>query len=160
MGAVPPALAVRVRSVVLTTGLRTVSVAPPVVLRIVKPTSVVIPDSLTTLGDYAFYNCDSLTSVEIGDYVTSIGDYAFDDCDSLTSVEIGDSVTSIGSYAFSHCDSLTSVIIGNSVTSIGMSAFYNYTSLIIYCEAELKPDEWHDDWNYTNRPVVWGYKGE
>ena len=46
----------------------------------------VIPDSVTSIGDYAFYYCDSLTSVVIPDSVTSIGDYAFYNCTSLTSV--------------------------------------------------------------------------
>ena len=68
--------------------------------------SIVIPDSVITIGDYAFYNCYSLTSVVIPDSVTSIGSSAFDNCDSLTSVVIPDSVTSISDNAFYDCDSL------------------------------------------------------
>ena len=86
-------------------------------------TSVTIPDSVTTIGDYAFYKCSSLTSVTIGDSVTEIGDYAFYVCSSLTSVTIGDSVTTIGEWAFAYCDSLTSVTIPDSVTTIGKDAF-------------------------------------
>ena len=71
--------------------------------------SVLIENSVTSIGDYAFYNCRSLTSVEIGDSVTSIGSLAFCHCSSLTSVEIPDSVTSIGNSAFGGCSSLTSV---------------------------------------------------
>ncbi|MBQ3150249.1 MAG: leucine-rich repeat protein [Clostridia bacterium] len=66
----------------------------------------------------------SIKSVSIGDSVTSIGNYAFYDCGSLTSVTIGNSVKSIGDEAFYDCKSLTSMIIPDSVTSIGMSAFY------------------------------------
>ena len=84
-----------------------------------------IPNSVTSIGDGAFYGCDALTSVEIGDSVTSIGVGAFESCDALTSVEIGDSVASIGNYAFLRCTSLTSVEIGDSVTSIGLEAFSN-----------------------------------
>ena len=72
-------------------------------------TKLVIPDSVTSIGDYAFYNCDSLTNVVIPDSVTEIGYGAFSDCSSLTNVVIPDSVTSIGIYAFRYCSSLTSV---------------------------------------------------
>ena len=91
--------------------------------------SVTIPDSVTSIGEYTFAYCDSLTSVTIPDSVTSIGDRAFDSCYSLTSVTIPDSVTSIGDSAFSGCTSLTSVTIPDSVTSIGGGAFSNCTSL-------------------------------
>ena len=85
---------------------------------------VVIPDSVTSIGDNAFYACDSLTSVTIPDSVTSIGYWAFA-FSSLTSVTMPDSVTSIGDWAFYVCDSLTSVTIPDSVTSIGDWAFAN-----------------------------------
>ena len=120
-------------------------------------TSFTIPDNVTSIGKSAFSGCDSLTSIEISNSVTNIGDDAFSGCDSLTSIEIPNSVTSIGVYAFYSCDSLTSIEIPNSVTSIGNSAFYYCDSLTIYCEAESKLSGWHSDWNYDNRPVVWGY---
>ena len=92
-------------------------------------TSVTIPNSVTSIGGSAFYNCSSLTSVTIPNSVTSIGYEAFYDCSSLTSVTIPNSVTSIGSSAFSWCSSLTSVTIPNSVTSIGSCAFGGCTNL-------------------------------
>ena len=88
-----------------------------------------IPDSVTSIGRYAFYGCTSLTSVTIPGSVTSIGVYAFDSCASLISVTIPDGVTSIGDSAFDYCTSLTSVTIPDSVTSIGDSVFYHCTSL-------------------------------
>ena len=90
-------------------------------------TNVTIPNSTTSIGDSAFNNCRSLNSVEIGDSVTLIGDWAFYDCGSLTSIVIEGNVISIGDYAFSKCISLASVTIGDSVTSIGDYAFS-------YCE--------------------------
>ncbi|MEE1272022.1 MAG: leucine-rich repeat domain-containing protein [Bacteroidales bacterium] len=92
-------------------------------------TSVTIPNSVTSIGDYTFAGCRSLTSVTIPNSVTSIGDDAFRFCRSLTSVDIPNSVTYIGEWAFYSCSSLTSVTIpNNSVTSIGAQAF-------AYCES-------------------------
>ena len=82
-------------------------------------TIVIIKECVTTINEYAFRNCTSLTSVIIPDSVVTIGDYAFDGCASLTSVTIPDSVTTIRDYAFDGCTSLNSVVIPDSVTSIG-----------------------------------------
>ena len=92
-------------------------------------TSVTIPDSVTTIGEWAFSRCDSLASVTIPDSVTTIGGAAFAYCESLTSVTIPDSITTIGDYAFNDCYSLKSVIIPDSVTTIGVAAFYGCISL-------------------------------
>ncbi len=92
-------------------------------------TNLVIPESVTTIGIYAFSGCSSLTSVTISNSVTSIGNDAFSGCSSLTSVTIPNSVTSVGSYAFSGCSGLISATIGNSVTSIGKRAFYGCSGL-------------------------------
>ena len=85
---------------------------------------IVIENGVTSIGDYAFRYCKSLTSVTIPDSVMSIGEDAFYWCTSLKSVTIPDSVTSIGEDAFYWCKSLTSVTIPDSVTSVGNSAFY------------------------------------
>ena len=91
--------------------------------------SLVIPDSVTNIGDYAFWGCTSLKSLVIPDSVTSIGDYAFDGCCSLRCVVISDGVTSIGNYAFWGCKSLKSLVIPDSVTHIGNGAFNACSSL-------------------------------
>ena len=121
---------------------------------------IVIPDKhnnlpVTSIGDFAFYNCSHLTSITIPDSVTSIGDYAFSGCSSLTSIYIPNSVTTIGDSAFSGCSSLTSIYIPDSVTFIGYCAFQNCSNLTIYCEASSQPSGWNSDWNYSNRPRVW-----
>ncbi len=93
-------------------------------------TELVIPEDVTNISDYAFYNCTSLISVTIPDSVTSIGNSAFSGCSRLTSITIPDSVTSIGNYAFFGCKSITSITIPDSVTSIGDRAFLWCSSLI------------------------------
>ena len=90
--------------------------------------NVVIGEGVTSIGDYAFYNCTLLTTITIPNSVTSIGDYAFFCCTSLATIAIPNSVTSIGNSAFG-CTALSSIVIPNSVTSIGNDAFYGCTSL-------------------------------
>jgi Flp pilus assembly protein protease CpaA len=92
-------------------------------------TSVTIPNSVTSIGDWAFAACSSLTSVAIPNSVASIGNYAFEGCTGLTSVTIPQSVTEIGERAFYDCRSLTSVTIPKSVTEIGEWAFHDCSSL-------------------------------
>ncbi len=121
-------------------------------------TDLVIPSGVTSIGNYAFFYCTSLTSITIPDSVTSIGYSAFDGCTSLeytehnngkylgnttnpyvvlvdvidnsiTSFDIPDRIKFIDGYAFADCTSLTSITIPNSVTSIGSNAFSGCTSL-------------------------------
>ena len=92
--------------------------------------NTVIPNTVTSISNYAFYGCNGLTSIEIPDSVTSIGDYAFYYCTGLNSVTIGNSVTSIGVLAFCRCIALTSVTMSNSVTSIGNNAFSDCSGLV------------------------------
>ena len=115
--------------------------------------SITVPDSVTSIGDYAFYGCISLTELNLGngiktipfymargcnklqsivipDSVTSIGNAAFVSCSSLVRVTIPDSVEFIGNSAFGNCSSLVSVVIGDSVTSIDSFAFSSCSSLV------------------------------
>ena len=94
-----------------------------------KEANYVIPDSVTSIGECAFLECNSLTSIIIPDSVTSIGVCAFAQCNSLTSINIPDSVTTIANHAFYNCKSLKSIKIPDSVTSIGDCAFGECDSL-------------------------------
>ena len=90
---------------------------------------VVIEDDVTSIGNYAFSGCSSLTDITLPSSVTSIKSCAFYKCSQLASIEIPSSVTSIGNSAFKNCTGLTSITIPESVTSIGDSAFRNCTGL-------------------------------
>ena len=127
--------------------------------------NTIIPNSVTTIEQSAFFGCSSLTSVTIPNSVTTIGDYAFFGCSSLKSVEIPNSVTTIGQGAFQGCSSLTSVTIGNSVTTIGKDAFYGCTSVTdVYCHALPNQLTWNeadcDDFNWNGETQCHVYDAE
>ncbi|GFP75534.1 leucine-rich repeat protein [Clostridium fungisolvens] len=100
-----------------------------------KPlTSVVIPDTVTSIGGFAFYYCSSLTSITIPNSVTSIGDSAFAYCISLTNISLPASLNKIGNSTFQDCKALKEITIPSSVTSIGTYAFlecFSLTNIII-----------------------------
>ncbi len=104
--------------------------------------NTIIPNSVTSIVDYAFYNCSGLTSVILGNSVTTIGGSAFEGCTGLTgALNIPSSVTSIGYRAFYGCTGLTGALnIPSSVTSIGYSAFYGCSGITeIHSHAYVAP---------------------
>ena len=92
-------------------------------------TTVNIPSTITSIGQYAFQGCSSLKNVSIPINVTSIGQYAFQGCSSLKNVSIPNNVTSIGQYAFSGCSSLEGIWLPSKFNNIAPSAFEGCTNL-------------------------------
>ena len=92
-------------------------------------TSLVLPDCLTQVGRLAFGKCSSLTSVVLPNSLTQLNDGAFAGSSSLTSVVLPDSLTQLGDGAFGACSSLTSVVMSYSLTSVGTGAFQDCPSL-------------------------------
>ena len=113
-------------------------------------TDLVIPESVTHVGDYAFDNCTELTSVTISDGVTSIGTCAFRKCSSLTSITIPSSVATVGSHAFLWCFNLNAVHISD-LTSWGRISFHDNVSNPLYYGAHLYP---------TAQSYFYYYKGD
>ena len=117
--------------------------------------NTLIPNSVTSIGDYAFAVCSGLTELTIPNSVTSIGYLAFAVCSGLTELTIPNSVTSIGDYAFNSCSGLTELTIGNSVTSIGHWAFYNCSGLTSITSLNTTPpDIYYNTFDLTTEQKV------
>ena len=92
--------------------------------------SIVLPESLESIGSNAFYGCDNLTSIDIPDNVSLIGEYAFASCKALKTVDLPAALDTIENSVFKGCESLESIVIPSNVTTIGESAFGNCISLL------------------------------
>ena len=124
-----------------------------------QPSEIILSKNLISIGNYAFYECSSLTNIEIPEGVTSIGNEAFSSS-GISSIEIPESVTSIGDYAFQSSDELKEIVIPRSVKYIGRGAFYIWNSdLTIYFEcSEDESKNWDTDWKKgCDANIVWNY---
>ncbi|MCX6894885.1 MAG: leucine-rich repeat domain-containing protein [Verrucomicrobia bacterium] len=122
-----------------------------------KAGNYTIPNSVTTIVDWAFGTCTNLTSVTIPDSVTNLGIYAFNFCSSLTSVTVGSSVTNIGSYTFQDCASLTGVYFKGNAPSVDMPVFDGDNSVTVYYLPGTTG--WHSP--FGGRPaVLWNPKAQ
>ena len=118
-----------------------------------------IPDSVEEIDDSAFDWCYTLEKVNFSENskLKVIGYCTFRSCSKMIEFKIPKSVTTIDGFAFSSCSILETILISNNVTSVGTWAFYGCKVLTIYAEANEQPSGWDDDWNPSDRPVVWGY---
>ena len=94
-----------------------------------NPASIVIPNSVKSIGNAAFRDCTTLASVVLSEGLTSIGQFAFYGCYDLASITLPNSMTDIGDYAFSRCSSFKSVVIPDGVTSVGNGSFNSCSDL-------------------------------
>ena len=108
--------------------------------------ALTIPDTIdgkkvTSIENYAFDECSSLTNITIPEGVISIGEYAFDDCSRLTGITIPNSVKSIGEYAFDDCSRLTNINVekeNSSYSSIDGILFNKTQTVIMKYPGEKK----------------------
>lgn len=122
-------------------------------------TSITIPDSVTSIKEYAFRGCSSLESIIIPDSVTSIGEGTFYNCSSLESIIIPDSVTSIGEGAFYECVNLDKVFFAGSEAewySISIDSGNGYLEYNVYYYSEEEPTGSENYWHYVDGvPTIW-----
>ena len=90
---------------------------------------VTVTQAAQTLGNYAFFECESLKEIDLSEGLTSIGVRAFYGCTSLWSIKLPNTVATIRELAFANCDALTTIQFGSTLTEIGINAFYNCDSL-------------------------------
>lgn len=135
--------------------------------------SIVIPNSVQSIGQYAFNECSNLSSVVISNSVTSIDKYAFMGCSSLKSVELPNTVADIGASAFQDCGSLENITLSNSLKQLDLSIFSGCSSIrtikggnnIEYLKGgfQLSGTPWEknlpDGMNFLGK-VLFSYKGE
>ena len=116
------------------------SSAGKVLVHDIETTSIAIPDGVTSIGNYTFYQCRCITSLTIPATVGSIGSSAFEDCTGLTSLTLSDGLESIGGSAFEGCTELKILRIPSTVNTISINAFAKCTSITdVYCYAENVP---------------------
>ena len=129
VGVIPSSFAKSTRIKYLTIGKNVTKISSYAFYKCAELKRVVIPDSVRSIAQWAFFEDTALVELKLGNGLTEIGSRAFDMCSALKHVSIPNSVTKIDMYAFYKCTSLRSVVIGNSVASISTNAFNGCDSL-------------------------------
>ena len=128
--------------------------------------------SLTTIGSEAFYESNRISRVDFASeksllemqYADSYsnplrnGANAFINDVETAEIVVPENVTAIGQYALYGCSNLTKIVVHGNVAEIGTYAIDGSSELVIWCEAESKPDGWNSSWNRNNHQVMWDYK--
>lgn len=130
-------------------------------------TSIVIPEDITSIGKYTFYNCSKLQSVTISNSVIAIESSAFSGCGGLVNMVMPESVKTIGDKAFYNCAGLTSLVIPKSVTELGYQAFGGCGGIKeVYIEdcvtplnCNLKNYSYYNDYFFEDSPIEYLYVG-
>lgn len=119
-------------------------------------TNIIIPDSVTRIDNYAFYGCSTLESVDMPAEVENIGYYTFGYCSSLTQITVPNRAVEITDYAFPGCVSLQSITIPESVTRINSFAFSDCTALtdVYFNGTETEWNEIIIDFDNGNEALV------
>ena len=119
-----------------------------------------LPEGVTSIGHYAFYQCFNLALTSLPDSVTSIGSWAFGNCSNLALTSLPDSVTSIGSYAFRNCTNLTNLTFKGTPTLIDSNAFYGCTNLTTINVPWAEGAVAGAPWGASNATINYNYTGE
>ena len=124
-----------------------------------KLTSISLPNSITSIGDYAFYTCTNLVSISLPNSITSIDRSAFYMCTKLALTSLPSSITSIDIFAFSRCPGLTELTFKGTPTTIDSRAFNSCTNLktinVPWAEGAVK----NAPWGATNATINYNYRG-
>ena len=120
--------------------------------------SITMPNKLEIIEASSFCYCSSLEDFVLPETLTFIGDGAFNMCTTLTKLIIPESVKTVEYYAFAWCTGLKELYIHDTLENFGQGAIYSCSKLKVYTEFKSVPSTWHENFNPSNRPIVWGYE--
>lgn len=121
-------------------------------------TELTVPEGVTVISPYTFYNCSAFTRIDIPDHVISIGDSAFCGCSGAKEINIGDGVETVGASAFFGCHGMTTLNMGSGITTIGNSAFTSCNALQIVNVPDLAKWCAINFSNIASNPAIYSYK--